>query len=80
MIKWDTVDGLADIIILLERAESVLYYLIDHGEYSWAKEHYEEKGWHDVISSYDQTTQFLNITGEYLVKALEKAREMEKAL
>lgn len=70
-------ERIVNIILFLERAKSVMNYLVDDGIFSWAAEHYEQDGWHDVQLSFDRTGQFMNISAEYLEKALEEARELE---
>ena len=70
-------ERIVNIILFLERAKSVMNYLVDDGVYSWAAEHYEREGWQDLLSSFDQTGQFMNISVDYLEKALEEARELE---
>lgn len=73
-------DMIGDIIIHLERAESLLAYLLRNSPYSWTSEHYEKEGWFDVIMSFEQTRSFLEITEEYLEGSIEKARQLEDIL
>lgn len=74
-------NSISDIIIYLERAQSLLRYLLSDGAMSRYSDFYKAENWMSLeFGEWDQTVTFTEIIDDYVEKTVDEARKLEDIL